>query len=157
MWKGNQEFKKEGGTDEDCVRMAEENDEQLAGKCLLSAGASGKPATASKIALYHYATKSLQDFSEKMNRGSGMSKRSKGMDYFAEISRYTHFFHCSVAVLLTWGQCVVQHITACSHSYARYLNVVTADVTTVAFMSMYIRSLPSVQEETAQLFWQVSS
>lgn len=87
MWKGKWEFKKMGGTDDECAVMGEENDPKISKKCFLSAGAIGEPATASKITLYHYATKSLEDFSEKMHRGSGMSKGSKGMDYFAEISR----------------------------------------------------------------------
>jgi hypothetical protein len=91
MWKGKWEFKRAGGTDVECGVMAEQNHSQLENNCLSSAGAIGEPATANKIALYHYATKSLHDFSEKMHRGSGMSKRaSKGMDYFAEISRYLH-------------------------------------------------------------------
>lgn len=87
MWKGKWQFKRAGGTDDECGIMGEQNDPEVGKKCFLSAGAIGEPATATKIALYHYATKSLQDFSEKMQRGSGMSKGSKGMDYFAEISR----------------------------------------------------------------------
>lgn len=87
MWKGRWEFKKTGGTDDECGAMGEQNDPEVGKQCFLSAGAIGEPATATKIALYHYATKSLADFSEKMHRGSGMSKGSKGMDYFAEISR----------------------------------------------------------------------
>lgn len=87
MWKGKWEYKKAGGTDDDCMVMGEQNDPEASKHCFLSAGAIGEPATATKIALYHYATKSLEDFSEKMHRGSGMSKGSKGMDYFAEISR----------------------------------------------------------------------
>lgn len=40
-----------------------------------------------EIALFHYATKSLEDFQEKMARGSGISKTSKGMAYFDSIAR----------------------------------------------------------------------
>ena len=35
-----------------------------------------------RVALFHYATKSREDFNGKMARGSGMSKRSKTAEYF---------------------------------------------------------------------------
>lgn len=120
MWKGKPVFKKSGGLDEDCHERAAKHDPDVRNDCFLSSGATGDPATANKIALYHYATKSLQDFSEKMSRGSGMSRRSrKGMDYFAEISRCAELLELKqalhVAVPLSgWLQqaCMLQHATS---------------------------------------------
>ena len=56
--------------------------------CRRSPAASSLPPVAAQIALYHFATKSLEDFANKMARGSSMSKRMhKGLRYFADIAR----------------------------------------------------------------------
>jgi hypothetical protein len=91
MWKGMPDWKNVGGSDEGCDLLPPE--ERSPSKCFLSAGAAGFPATASRIGLYHYATKSLEDFASKMLRGSGMSKATKQMEYFADISRCAFTSH----------------------------------------------------------------
>eukprot|EP00892_Ulva_mutabilis_P011734 jgi/Ulvmu1/8933/UM005_0024.1 len=91
MWKGNLKFKtKHSGTDGACSRMRRPrnpNHGKLHQHCFQSSGSLIEPARAARVALYHYATKSLQDFTDKMSRGSGMSAAVKDMDYFAEIAR----------------------------------------------------------------------
>lgn len=92
IWKGNAEFKtKHSGTDGACMRMQQPGHPdhgKLRQWCFQSSGPMIQPARADKVALFHYATKSLEDFTTKMSRGSGMSAATKNMDYFAEISRY---------------------------------------------------------------------
>lgn len=91
IWKGNAEFKtKHSGTDGACMRMrrpGHPNHGKLRQWCFQSSGPMIQPARAVKVALFHYATKSLEDFTTKMSRGSGMSAATKNMDYFGEISR----------------------------------------------------------------------
>lgn len=91
MWKGNVEFKtKHGGTDGACSRMRRPRNPEhgkLLERCFQSSGSLIEPARANKVSLYHYATKSLEDFTEKMSRGSGMSAAVKDMEYFAQIAR----------------------------------------------------------------------
>jgi hypothetical protein len=99
-WKAMPLYKRAGGNDEMCGKRAAKL-ETTWNDCFLSPGASVVPASAKKIALYHFATKSLEDFADKIRRGSGMSKQSsKGMDYFAAISRCdTDQWPCPVALL----------------------------------------------------------
>lgn len=91
MWKGNAEFKtKHSGTDGACMRMqrpGHPDHSKLRQRCFQSSGPMIRPPRADKVALFHYATKSLEDFTSKMSRGSGMSAATKGMNYFAEISQ----------------------------------------------------------------------
>ena len=79
------EWKAHGGSDADCEAIG------AAGlalpTCFQTAGSGSASRSARRVALYHYATKSLEDFASKMARGSGMSKASKRMEYFAEVSR----------------------------------------------------------------------
>lgn len=59
------------------------------GVCFRTAGHSipdSEEPTVHEIALFHYATKSLEDFREKMRRGSGLSRHTKGIAYFEEIA-----------------------------------------------------------------------
>ena len=59
-------------------------------------GAASRNASANEIAIYHYATKSLEDFGAKMLRGSSLSKRThKEWTYFADIARCALAFHPS--------------------------------------------------------------
>ena len=43
--------------------------------------------SAERIALYHYVTKSRQDFAAKTKRGSGMSGATKREDYFQSVQQ----------------------------------------------------------------------
>ena len=91
MWKGNLDFKtKHSGTDGACMRMRRPGNPQhskLHQRCFQSSGSIITPERADKVSLYHYATKSLEDFTSKMARGSGMSSAVKDMSYFAQIAR----------------------------------------------------------------------
>lgn len=48
---------------------------------------TANPRIASKIALYHYVTKSFDDFVAKTARGSGMSKAVKGPEFLEKLLR----------------------------------------------------------------------
>lgn len=85
-WKATPVAKRMGTRDSDCKKMSSD---ERSSKCFLiaTATASQDIASVNKIGLFHYATKSIQDFSAKMKRGSGMSNARKGMAYFEEIAR----------------------------------------------------------------------
>lgn len=85
MWKAMPVWKRDGGSDKACREMV--MPQWFPGRCFLTAGAHGIVNTANKVVLFHYATKSLEDFAGKMVRGSGMSKATKNMEYFAHIAR----------------------------------------------------------------------
>ena len=53
--------------------------------CHLTAAPMRQNATVDKVALFHYATKSLQDFNAKIKRGSGMSYAAKDHGWFNAI------------------------------------------------------------------------
>ena len=56
--------------------------------CYITAAAMRPDAgTAERVALFHYGTKSAQDFRAKVERGSGLSQHAKGQDYFDGIQR----------------------------------------------------------------------
>jgi hypothetical protein len=56
--------------------------------CYKTASPMNRLGTVQRVALFHFATKSAQDFRLKMLRGSGMSMRAKGYDYFNKLLRY---------------------------------------------------------------------
>ena len=86
-WKMIPELKGPGISDENCPEDTR--------KCFRSPGAISVPATADQIAIYHFATKSLEDFANKMARGSSMSRRTrKKMSYFAEVARCVPIHEC---------------------------------------------------------------
>lgn len=74
QWKGTQ-----------CKQALEAASPQLRMHCYKTAEPLLRNGTADHVALFHYATKSTEDFKNKMERGSGMSLRAKGKDYFNEI------------------------------------------------------------------------
>jgi hypothetical protein len=55
--------------------------------CSWMPGALNRSPTVERIALFHYATKSWEDFSSKMKRGSGMSKSTKTLSYFQQLEQ----------------------------------------------------------------------
>ena len=55
--------------------------------CYSMAAAASGGATVDRVALFHYATKSWQDFEVKMARGSGMGDQDKDSSYFDDIKR----------------------------------------------------------------------
>ena len=55
--------------------------------CYSMPAATSQAASVERVALYHFATKSWQDFSVKMQRGSGMSKSAKTAEYFNDLAR----------------------------------------------------------------------
>jgi hypothetical protein len=68
-----------------CTKAAEQGSPQLRIHCYRTAEPLLRNGTVNKIALFHFATKSAADFQNKMARGSGMSLRAKGYDYYNEI------------------------------------------------------------------------
>jgi hypothetical protein len=56
--------------------------------CTMVAPATERTGTVDKIALFHFATKSEEDFALKQRRGSGMSGGTKTMDYFNQLVKY---------------------------------------------------------------------
>jgi hypothetical protein len=95
MSKGMPRWKASGHTDAECSNLKDQN-RMPEGECFLAPGAVGPSHTAEKIALYHFGTKSLEDFTQKMLRGSGMSKATKRMEYFTEIAGCAHLARCGV-------------------------------------------------------------
>ena len=56
-------------------------------KCFLAPESGTSPPSAKHIALYHYVTKSKEDFAAKQIRGSGMSKKIKDDRFFKKVTR----------------------------------------------------------------------
>ena len=59
--------------------------------CFSMPTALNRAASVDSVALFHYATKSRADFRAKMERGSGMSKSTKTMDYFENLQQCAPF------------------------------------------------------------------
>ena len=55
--------------------------------CIRMPSASVQPASITRVALFHYVTKSRQDYDVKMQRGSGMSRKVKPLSFFEGIAR----------------------------------------------------------------------
>lgn len=70
-----------------CEEAFKNKSPQLRAHCYKSAEPLYRNGTVERVALFHYATKSEEDFQNKMQRGSGMSLRAKGYDYFNEIQK----------------------------------------------------------------------
>lgn len=139
VWKGNMEFKtRHNGTDGACMRMrrpGHPDHNKLRKRCFETSGPMIEPPRAAKVALYHYATKSLADFTSKMSRGSGMSAATKGMEYFDQIARCglglpcqcTRMHVCQwqvcVSALLgaAWTPVEGQRVLACGHCFLMLL------------------------------------
>jgi hypothetical protein len=79
VWKVTGAARRAGLTDVDCRAHPD------ARSCFQTPGALLKPPAAEKVALFHYATKSREDFKRKLTRGSGMSKATKDWSYFEEL------------------------------------------------------------------------
>ena len=89
-----------------CEEAFKNKSPQLRAHCYKSAEPLYRNGTVERVALFHYATKSEEDFKNKMQRGSGMSLRAKGYDYFNEIQK------CALKYLLYWLPsigCSVEH------------------------------------------------
>jgi hypothetical protein len=71
----------------ECQQWANEHDPppDFAQCCGMVAPAMDRPASVDTIALYHFATKSQDDFVAKQQRGSGMSGASKKAEYFEKL------------------------------------------------------------------------
>lgn len=70
---------------EECNSAYESSSPQLQMHCYKEAEPLFRNGTVDHVALFHFATKSEQDFKLKMARGSGMSQSAKGYSYFNEI------------------------------------------------------------------------
>lgn len=68
-----------------CHKAEQQQSPQLRIHCYRTAQPLLRNGTVNKVALFHFATKSAADFQKKMARGSGMSLRAKGYDYYNEI------------------------------------------------------------------------
>lgn len=55
--------------------------------CHLDAGFQRSQATAAKIGIFHYTTKSRQDFEVKVHRGSAMRETGKPWSFFDQIDK----------------------------------------------------------------------
>jgi hypothetical protein len=62
--------------------------------CSTMPGAMNRKPSVHRVALYHYATKSWEDFAAKMKRGSGMSRSAKTKAYFDNLAE------CALAQLV---------------------------------------------------------
>lgn len=78
---------------EECMRAFESASPQLRIHCYKTAEPLFRNGTTDHFALFHFATKSADDFKNKMARGSGMSLRAKGYDYFNEILKCVALLH----------------------------------------------------------------
>ena len=67
--------------------------------CYSMPAASYSNPTVDRVALFHYATKSWEDFEVKMARGSGMSTQDKDSSYFDAIKRCAPLAPVAAAVL----------------------------------------------------------
>jgi hypothetical protein len=56
-------------------------------RCYLSPDSGVGPPSSNKVALFHYITKSREDFARKTARGSGMSDATKTMKHFRRVRR----------------------------------------------------------------------
>lgn len=106
QWKGTQ-----------CTQAFESSSPQLRIHCYKTAAPLFRNGTVEHVALFHYATKSAEDFKNKMARGSGMSLRAKGYDYFNEILKCAPAT-CSCASGLIFEIVKLLH---CFHTFAREL------------------------------------
>ena len=70
--------------------------------CYEMPGAASKESSVESVALFHFATKSWEDFDAKMKRGSGMSKSKKTRDYFDRIAECVPCMHLDVCVCACW-------------------------------------------------------
>lgn len=85
-------------TPEDCERAAQQRVPPAAmlDYCYLRPQAAPGRATAERVALFHYAIKSEEDFALKMERGGGQQGRKKTKDYALEINGCGRMLHASL-------------------------------------------------------------
>jgi hypothetical protein len=68
-----------------CQEALASSSPQLRKHCYKTPQPLLRNGTVNHVALFHFTTKSAADFKNKMARGSGMSLRAKGYDYYNEI------------------------------------------------------------------------
>jgi len=56
-------------------------------RCYHDAGSLRNPASVATAALFHFTTKSQQDFDAKLSRGSAMTHRGKNWSFFERVAR----------------------------------------------------------------------
>lgn len=71
-----------------CEQAFDDKDPKLKAHCYQSASPLFRNGTVDSVALFHFATKSEEDFEKKVERGSGMSLAVKGQSYYTEIQQY---------------------------------------------------------------------
>ena len=89
----------------ECMEAFKESSPQLRIHCYKTAEPLLRNGTVEHVALFHYATKSAADFKHKMARGSGMSLRSKGYEYFNEILKCGPPLHVVHAFVVQFAMC----------------------------------------------------
>ena len=80
-WHARPAFRDDGGTNNDCA-VSED-----AARCFQVPAARHRPLVADKVAVYHYITKSVEDFEAKLVRGAGVPYFQRDMDWFHKIER----------------------------------------------------------------------
>ena len=81
-WHARPAFRDQGGGNAECQRT---QDEDL---CFETPAVRHRPAVANKIAIYHYITKSKQDFKDKLARGAGLPFFTRDQGWFDTIEEY---------------------------------------------------------------------
>lgn len=56
-------------------------------RCYRDAGSMRFPPSVDKVALFHFTTKSHEDFAAKLSRGSAMTHRGKNWRFFERVAR----------------------------------------------------------------------
>jgi hypothetical protein len=83
-WHARPEYREQGGGNPECQRDQDES------KCFESPAVRHRPAMANKIAIYHYVSKSREDFKAKLVRGAGLPYFERDQSWFDTIQEYAH-------------------------------------------------------------------
>lgn len=75
-WHARPEYREEGGGNAECQRDQDES------KCFEEPAVRHRPAIADKIAIYHYISKSKEDFKNKLARGAGVPNFKRDEAWF---------------------------------------------------------------------------
>ena len=83
--------------------------------CLSMPSASVQPASITRVALFHYVTKSRFDYDVKMQRGSGMTQKVKPLSFYEGIERCDFVFR-------------IKSYTSLKHTFVGYFDPLNAYV-----------------------------
>ena len=105
----------------------DERSERFDECCFVMPGALNRQPSVERVAVFHYATKSWQDFAAKMKRGSGMSRSAKKEDYFTSLAKCAS---SSSAVELWWlrKRCLLQSAKDCQRTIMHSTGRTTAAI-----------------------------